>query len=74
MGNVKIIIADDHTLVRAGLKSLLKDISNLYGIKFTLIKTRGTLIEKIKEVIDQYKVDLVITGNKGADDYHGRRC
>ncbi len=58
------------------MNALLKDVSNFYDIKFTILKERGLLTRKIKEVAKKYRVDLVITGAKkhkgGADFWNSK--
>ncbi len=49
----------------AKFDALLKDISNVYDIRFTIIKEIGLLTDAIKRVVRQYDVDLVFIGTKG---------
>lgn len=62
--------------IHARISALLKDVSNYYDIKFTILKERGLLTNKIKEVAKKYKVDLVIAGAKrrksGADFWNAK--
>lgn len=50
--------------VQTRFNTLMRSTSKMYDVKFTIIKAKGILIDKIKEVIKDFGVDLVIMGTK----------
>jgi len=58
--------------IAAKFDALLKDISNVYDTRFTIIRSRGLLTKKIKEVIKRYGVDMVISGINRSKNYKYR--
>ncbi len=62
---LRVLIADDHTLIRAGLKQLLQDYNNTYVIEATNV---NDLMKKLSQnQVDVIILDISMPGKSGLE-------